>query len=581
MIEFRIGPQRTAAQQYSDHRDALGFEFLQQRQIGRPGARLIEITAVALAFGIRLFADDHDGGIRFGFVTAVQAALDTAAPLQGIGDAFVDRGRAGEVGIAVAGALPGQRPAAGLAGDVIGAITGDQHMRVGFQRQQAFVVFQQDQRFPHGTTRQSAVLGGTDRFRRLGGQTLRRTRRIEQAGTHLDTQDAAHGIIDAGHRDLAAFDRSQQIAMEGFPFFRHHEQIDAGQDRRYAIGIRTAGNLADAVPVADHDAVETQTSFQYLVEQILMAVQLLALPAVERNHHRLRTGTERAAVTGTMHGGELGLTDPGIALIDAIGGCAITDEMLGGGDDAVVAEEIGAAGAALQSVDQRGSERFDDIGIFRIAFVGAAPAEITGHRHGRREHPADAGCGDFFGGRYADGLDQGRIIGCAQPKIVRKQRGTENIVVAVHGIGAPEHRYAGAADIHGGIMVGIGKCQPIVRLGLLVGLRERTAAVQDRTERVFADVRWRGAADFGLDHLADFLLERHRGKDAVNAFFERWIGRNGVGDGLPIGAVSGVLRRTVDRCRHQRGQTYGCGQSLVHRVLQPGVTGRRSVRLHG
>ena len=54
-------------------------------------------------------------------------------------------------------------------------------------------------------------------------------------------------------------------------------------------------------------------------------------------------------------------------------------------------------------------------------------------------------------------FDQGRIIGGAQPKIVRKQRGTENIIVAVHGIGAPEHRNAGAADIHGGIMVGIGE----------------------------------------------------------------------------------------------------------------------------
>ena len=62
----------------------------------------------------------------------------------------------------------------------------------------------------------------------------------------------------------------------------------------------------------------------------------------------------------------------------------------------------GAARFALQALHEDAGIRRHDARVFRIAFVGAAPAIVLRHRDGGREGPVDAGGAHLFGGDARD-----------------------------------------------------------------------------------------------------------------------------------------------------------------------------------
>ena len=126
----------------------------------------------------------------------------------------------------------------------------------------------------------------------------------------------------------------------------------------------------------------------------------------------------------------------------------------------------------------------------------------------------------------------------AQADVVREQGGAEHVVVAVHRVGAPDHR-----DLHlrigghRGVAITVGQGEPVADAGVLVLPRPGTAAVEHRADVVLLHLRRRDRLDFGLGHLADLLRQRHAGHDRAHALFQRRVGGPRIADGRPVGVV--------------------------------------------
>src|SRR5882757_8870991 len=109
--------------------------------IGR--ALVVDGLDIAVPFGIRVLAKHDDRYIRLRLVAALRTeGGSSAGGRDRRADSVEYRGGPGKVCIGVAGSLPGDRPAAGLLADVVGAIARDQYLGPGRQRQQALVILQ-------------------------------------------------------------------------------------------------------------------------------------------------------------------------------------------------------------------------------------------------------------------------------------------------------------------------------------------------------------------------------------------------------------------------------------------------------
>ena len=165
-------------------------------------------------------------------------------------------------------------------------------------------------------------------------------------------------------------------------------------------------------------------------------------------------------------------------------------------------------------------------GSSREALVGAAPAVVAHHGHGGRERPVDAGGAHLARDGLADALDQRRVVGGAQADVVREQRAAVDVVVAVDGVGAPDHRHLDAMSVLiEASNQRVGHRQPGVARGVLVHARPGAAAVEHRADVVAAYVVGRDGADVGLRHLADLLGQRHVVDDGADLRLLRGVER--------------------------------------------------------
>jgi hypothetical protein len=121
------------------------------------------------------------------------------------------------------------------------------------------------------------------------------------------------------------------------------------------------------------------------------------------------------------------------------------------------------------------------------------------------------GYADLFRGGGADPLDQRRVVHCAEPDVVREERRADDVRVAVHRVGAPDHRDPDAAvrGVDRGRIERVGRLEPFGRGREVVAAGPAVAAVEHRAEIVLAHVVGGDAAQVRLDQLADLLLERH------------------------------------------------------------------------
>ena len=236
---------------------------------------------------------------------------------------------------------------------------------------------------------------------------------------------------------------------------------------------------------------------------------------------------------------QLLLADLGVALVGAVRGAAVGQEVLGGGGDPAGGECPPALEPALQALDHRCRVGGHDLRGLAVALVGAAPAVVAGDGQGRREGPVEAGDRHLLGRGLADAADEVRVAGGTEADIVREDGGADDVVVAVHRVDAEDGRDRGMARpaLGGHGTERVRERQPFGGRGAVVAAGRGVAAGQDRAQRVVAQVLRRDGADVGLDHLADLLLEA----EALHQLGDEGLGP-GVGQALRARGPRPLLR---------------------------------------
>ncbi len=278
-----------------------------------------------------------------------------------------------------------------------------------------------------------------------------------------------------------------------------------------------------AIPVADHESAEIHAALEHVGQHDLVAVHLFAVEAVERGHHALCASGNRRRITGGVDIAHGSFGHLGVALVLAVGGAAVADEMLHRRNDVAAVQELRRARHALYAFDHLAGKAGHHVRRLGIAFVGPAPAVVLRHGHGRREGPLHAGDAGFGSGDFADLLDQVRVARCAQADVVRKQRGTDDVALAVHRIDAEDdrNRVAALGGVHRRLIERVGQLQPFGRAGVVLAARIGIAAGQHRADTVLAHVVRGHAGDIALDGLGNLLFHAHLGHHIGDALLQR------------------------------------------------------------
>ena len=477
------------------------------------------VFAVADELGVRLFAENDDSSIGLLGKAAIGREQRAAA---GAPHRFCDsgeqRGRARKIGIGkVAPALPGDRPAAGLARDAVRRSARDHDPRRGLEWQDALVL-EQDQRFAHCLARQGAMFGAADHSPLAGQRARRRARLGEQAVTLFQAQDAAHRLVEPRRRDGPVADLGDKTRVERLPILGNHVDVEPGQQCLRAVRVAAPGQFAVAVPVSDHDPVEAQLAAQIIGEQRAVAVQLDAIDRRERSHRGLYPRRDRRRVRRGVDAPELGHVTTRVAAILAAR-AAIAEKVLGRRDHPPLVEETGRARIALQAADHRFAQRGHDGRVFRKAFVSPPPAVVGRHRERRGKVPIDPGDRDLGSGGGTDPLDKPGIARGTETDVVRKERRGAEIAMPMNRIGGPQRGYRGFVVRQRrdrSFPVRIGQRQPFARRRLVVAAGPAVAAVEDRAESIGPHIGGRDRGNVGHDQLGDFALERHPRKQRVD-----------------------------------------------------------------
>ena len=363
------------------------------------------------------------------------------------------------------------------------------------------------------------MLGAAQLIELAGAGAVPGRRFLEQARHRLDAQDPPHRVVQALLRNASRLHLIEQARIDLPPAVRCHVHVDAGHQHVEAIELGAAGDLLLRVPVTDHEAGEVPSAFEHVGQQPMVVVHLDALPAVVRRHHGQRPGLDPGRIAGGVHLAQRALVRQVVELIATGDRSAVTEKMLDGRQHTTWTHELAAAGGALQARYHRVRVGRDQCRVLGVTLIGAAPAHIADHRDRRRKGPVNAGGGDFLGRCLPDPLDQRRIVGCAQPDVMRKHRRTADACVAVHGIDAEQDGYRRmrrGSIRHRRAVERIHQLKPVPGAGAHIVARCRIAAGQDRTELVLAQIVRFDRADIGLDQLADFLLAAHAGDELID-----------------------------------------------------------------
>ena len=520
-----IDPQRAARKEDRDDRNACCFQALHRVKAAACVVE-IKIGAVALEFGIGVFAEYDDRRVGLGRKAALDRELGLAASRgQDVADAREDRSGAGEMLRLGPGPLPGQRPAARLFGDIVGAVAGDEDAALDLERQDA-VIFEQHQRFPHRLPRYRAMVGRAEQVVAARMFACRWLARLEQSGAQLHAEDAAHRIVEPRHRQRPRPRGGERRGVEPFPARGSHKYVESGRNRRGAVGWRASRHLRMAIPVADDEPVEAPAPLEHAGQQTRVAVHLDAIPSREARHHALDVGLERGDIGGGMKADQFGLGDSGVAAIAAFRRAAIGEEMLRRGDDMRPLQPIRVAASPLDAVDECGSIACRDRRVLAEAFISPPPAVIARDRDRWRKGPVEPGDAHLDCGDLPDPFDQRGVPRRAEADIVREQRRADDIVMTVDRVRSPHHRDARqvAVRAHRRIIIGVGRRDPRRCRAEFIAAGRRTAAVEDRAQMISRDVIGGRAADIALDDLADLLFERHRRDQRVDSLLDRGLG---------------------------------------------------------
>ena len=116
----------------------------------------------------------------------------------------------------------------------------------------------------------------------------------------------------------------------------------------------------------------------------------------------------------------------------------------------------------------------------------------------------------------------------SEADIVRKERSSVHVVVAVNRIRAPNDRDRRCAPrgVDRGFIEAIGQRHPVRDAGMFVISRKGTAAVQNGSQPIDSHVFRRDVANVRLHHLCDLLLEREPAQQVGDAGLDPRISRH-------------------------------------------------------
>ncbi len=250
----------------------------------------------------------------------------------------------------------------------------------------------------------------------------------------------ASSMRDIGHG--AVLSQFLQILDEFAIVIGDHHHVHAGVDGNADRGFIILGDLVDGVVVGDEKALEADLVLQNLGQQVFRAGYFDAVPTVVGRHDGSDARGNGGEIALHVNAAQRCFVDAGVALIQkflswttgAEAGAAIAHIMFGAGQNGV---RIGET-FALEAADGGCAQLRYQLGIFREAFIGAAPTDVLRDRHAGREDPLDTGGSHFLGGDFADLLDQGGVARRAQADVLREDHGAQDVVMSVNGVDAVE-----------------------------------------------------------------------------------------------------------------------------------------------
>ncbi len=346
-VQFAVDPQGAPGQESCQGRNAaraVGLEEVQSLLVAER-----EVLPVTGEFGIGLLTEPDDSDVRLAGSAAGRGEHRRAARRFGCcGNAAVDRGRTGEIGRGeIAAPLPCDRPAASLPGDVVGRASRHLDPRSRLWWEHAGIL-EDHLRIRHRLAGERAVFGRAEQLPLAAIGTQRRLHlAIENPQIRLQAQHPQHRCIEAAHRDRAVLHLAHEIGVERLPVLGHLVDIKTRHQRLRAIRIGAALDLPAAVPVADHQPLKTEIAAQLACEQRLIAVHLGAVDRVEARHHARSACFDCGRIGRGVDRHQLLEVAVDVALVDALRGAAVAEEVLGGSRDLALAEETRLARAAL------------------------------------------------------------------------------------------------------------------------------------------------------------------------------------------------------------------------------------------
>ena len=329
---------------------------------------------------------------------------------------------------------------------------------------------------------------------------------VEQAEPLLGEQDAAHRTIERRHRDPAGAHLGDQLVDVGL---RDHLHVDAGGEGEPAclgaVGRQSVlDQLADRLPVADHEPAPAPLAAQDALEQSCVRARRHAADVVEAAHQRGDTRVHRGAEGRQVDLAESALRDIDRVVIAPGLGRAVGGEVLGAGEQRVGRVQV----LALEPADPRRRHHHPEVGILAGALDDATPPGVARDVHHGGEGPVDAGRGRLDRRHPGSPLDRAGI-----PARGLGQRDRERRPEPVDDVEGEQERDAEARPLH----------RDGLQLACEVGAEHAQEGADlplgDHCPISIIDLRPAGCVPRPLElgELAELLLDCHAGQEGFDA----------------------------------------------------------------
>ena len=469
--------------------------------------------------------------------------------LQGLHDGIVLRHK--RVGIA----LPTIAPAAVERTQGIGVGPGNQDAGAFLEGKNA-VILEQDLALQGGGVRFPGKLLGAELRVGIVPNGL-----VEQAQAHLQTQDAAHGVVQAGLGDSAFLDAFHN-GRHALRVVRVHNHVDTGVDAHghglFLIGRYVVAHIevVNVGPVRHEHAVPTQLFLDPAAQKDGVGVRGDAIDGGAVHHGGEGAGAEAFQERGEELLAEVVLGDNGRRTVLAAHRNAITDEVLEG-NGAVL--QVNMIGIFPLNGDGFFAGHFRlQIRVFAIAFPQTRPARVAAQVHHRGEHPRHLRGAGLIGHGAAHHAGVVAVEGGGEVNLlrikraIRKVRGAVNHVQAINtGNAYSLHAlFLNLAHHSGRLLARMGGIVHHIEDGPHLVLADNLLQL-GRVDGLARAVLQHG--DVQLDQLTGLLFQGHALQDFFHLGFHRLVGGYGL-------RSFGRASDTKERCRQHN-------QCFFHIVL--------------